>query len=505
MPPMRRRRCPKGDGKSVRRRRWPRRADFGRRLFFGCRIQNDIHVPVGLVVDCLGGTPAEAWTSEESLRPMRDFNAGLDELARLKAQGGAEYGNYIMPWYDAYDLGVKGKGWSAVDLDDSGWKTVGLPGGFAELDVPNTPAVCWFRREISLPDPLPPGEAHLLLGVVERMDTAYINGKWIGASAWVENPRNYAVPGGVLKPGKNQVAIRVFKTKPDGGFKSPAEGLCLTLGNGTKIPLAGEWKGTVSVDARPPHPMPLGFENWPVMPSVLYQGMLQPVAPFAITGAIWYQGEANADRAAQYRRLLPVMIGDWRHLFGQGDFPFYIVSLPAFMAHRETPGTDAWAEMREAQALVARTAKNAALAVTIDTGEADNIHPQEKKPVGERLALCALAHQYGEKVECQGPVFHSLEKLPGALKVNFDHAKGLMAKGGKPGEFSVAGQDRQWHWAEARIEGHSVRVSSSEVPEPVAVRYAWQSNPQATLYNGDGLPAEPFRSDDWPGVTDRHH
>jgi sialate O-acetylesterase len=249
--------------------------------------------------------------------------------------------------------------------------------------------------------------------------------------------------------------------------------------------------------------MPLSFENWPTMPSVLYLGMIDPVAPLAISGAIWYQGAANADRAYQYRSLLPAMIGDWRKLFGQGDFPFYIVSLPAFMHHRNEPGDDAWAEMREAQAMTARSVRHSGLAVTIDTGDPDNIHPKDKKIVGERLAFCALAEYYGEKIPYQGPTYKSMKHLPGALELRFDHTDdGLVAKGGKPEEFSVAGKDHKWHWADARIEGDSIVVSALEVPEPVAARYAWQSNPEATLYNGAGLPAVPFRTDDWPGVTE---
>jgi sialate O-acetylesterase len=463
--------------------------------FFARRIQEDIQVPVGLVEDCLGGTPAEAWASPETLRRLKDFDAPLAEMDRLKARGGPEYGNYIMSWYDDYDRGLK-ENWPAADFDDSSWKTVQIPGGFRELGVPETPAVCWFRKEVLLPNPLPPGRTTISLGIVERMDTTYVNGQSVGASAWVENPRRYVLKNGILKPGTNVIALRVFKTKPDGGFRSSPDALHLTLGDGKNIPLAGEWRGALSVDARPPHPLPMGFENWPVMPAVLYQGMLEPVAPLAISGAIWYQGEANADRPRQYEKLLPAMIGDWRKLFGQGDFPFYIVSLPAFQHHQnQPPETGGWAELREAQAMVARTVKNSALAVTIDTGDPDNIHPADKKIVGERLAFCALAQHYGEKIPYQGPTFKSVEHLPGALKLHFDHTDGgLVVKGGALGEFSIAGTDGQWHWADAEIEGGAVIVSSPAVPEPAAVRYAWQSYPAATLYNGAGLPAVPFQS-----------
>jgi sialate O-acetylesterase len=472
--------------------------------YFARKVQQEIHIPIGLVVDALGGTPAEAWTSAAALRPLKDFDVPLAELEKLAAAGAPEYGNYVMHWYDQYDIGLKGN-WAAPDLDDSAWTSVEVPGGFSELGVPDTPAVVWFRKDIVLPDPLPVGRASLLLGSVERMDTAYINGTEVGASAWVENPRVYLIRDGVLKPGKNVLAIRVFKTKPQGGFLAKSDELRFTLGDKTSILLAGEWKGRLSVDARPPHPMPISFENWPVIPSVLYEGMLAPVAPLSITGALWYQGEQNSDRGFQYRRLLPVMIADWRNLFGQGDFPFYIVSLPAFQHRSATPVDDTWAETRESQALAVASVRNACLAVTIDTGDPDNIHPQEKRPVGERLALCALAKQYGKNVAYSGPTLASVERLPGSIRLRFANTDGgLVSKGVKLGEFVIAGEDRKWCWADAHIEGNTVVVSSPSVPDPKEVRYAWQSNPAATLFNGVGLPAVPFRTDTWPGVTEGH-
>ena len=471
--------------------------------FFGQRIQKETNVPIGLIQDCVGGSPAEAWTSTAGLHQLKGFEPQLAEIQRLKRKGGTAYGNFIMHWYDDFDIGLKGKGWAAIEFDDSAWNNVQIPGGFRELGVADSPSVCWFRKTILLPDPLPPGRATIYLGVIEKMDTAYINGNWVGASAWVENPRVYQVKEDILKPGKNLVTVRVFKTKPQGGFATNTEGLRLALGDGTVVPLAGEWKGAVSVDARPPHPLPLGFENWPTMPSVLFQGMIEPVAPLAITGAIWYQGEANAERAYQYRTLLPAMIADWRRLFGQGDFPFYIVSLPAFMRHNDKPVEDAWAELREAQFRTARDVPNSGLAITIDTGEADNIHPSDKKLVGERLALVALAKHYRKAIPYQGPTLKSVEHLPGGLRLRFDHVDGgLVVKGGKPEEFSIAGKDHKWHWAEARIDGDAIVLSSPMVSEPEAARYAWQSFPKATLYNGAGLPAVPFRTDNWPGITE---
>jgi sialate O-acetylesterase len=471
--------------------------------FFARRLENELHVPIGLIQDAVGGTPVETWMNPDTLSQMKDFKTAMAEVARLRNRGGREYGNYIMHWYDEYDAGGKGNTWAAPTLDDTAWKPVRIPGGFRELEVADAPAVCWFRKVLALPDPLPPGPARIYLGVIEKMDTTYLNGRWIGASSWVENPRVYAIPDGTLRPGQNVLTVRVFKLKPDGGFESPAETLRLVLGDGTVIPLAGAWKGAVSVDCRPPHEMPLGFENYPTIPSVLYRGMIAPLAPLAMTGVLWYQGEANASRAFQYRTLLPAMIDDWRRLFDQGELPFYVVSLPAYMHRRDVPGDDPWAELREAQALTARQVRHVGLAVTIDTGDPDNIHPQDKQVVGERLALCALSGTYGRDICCEGPVFASAERLPGALKLHFNHADGgLVARGGKAEEFAVAGPDRKWHWAEARVDGDSVVVSSAQVPQPVAARYAWQANPAATLFNGAGLPAAPFRTDDWPGITE---
>ncbi|HEY1661781.1 MAG TPA: sialate O-acetylesterase [Verrucomicrobiae bacterium] len=468
--------------------------------FFGKRLQDRLHVPIGLVEDCWGGTPAESWMAPTSLRKLKSFDAPLDEIDRLAAKGGPEYGSFLMHWLDEYDIG--NNLWGATNFDDSSWKTVTIPGGFSDLGVGDVPAICWFRKEITLPNPLPPGKATLRLGPIEKMDTTYINGQWVGASSWVENPRAYGINDGVLQPGKNLIAIRVFKSLPTGGFIGKPDDLKIVLGDNTEVPLAGGWKAALSCDARPPHPMPLTLENYPTMPEVLYLGMIDPVAPLAIRGAIWYQGEANFQRAWQYRTLLPNMIGDWRKAFGQGDFPFYIVSLPQFMAHRDQPGDDAWAELREAQAFTASTVKNSALIVTVDTGDANNIHPTDKKTVGDRLAYSALATEYGKKIPDTGPAYKSFKQIPGALKIRFTHADGgLVVKGDKLGEFSIAGADHQWHWANAKIDGDSVIVSSPDVSAPVAVRYAWQANPEATLFNGAGFPAAPFRTDDWPLST----
>lgn len=466
--------------------------------YFARRLQADVQVPIGLIQDAVGGSPVEAWISAESLMRVGEFTPQLAGIRELSTRAGPQYGSFLMHWLDDYDIGGRGETWAKPDLDETGWTPAEVPNGFAGLSVSDAPVVCWFRRELIVPEVLPEGPIKIYLGEIEKMDTTYVNGRWIGASSWVENPRIYTVPAGTLKPGKNVIAVRVFRTKTNGGFRSSADTLRIQFADGASIPLAGRWQARVSVDARPPHPWPLDRENYSTMPTTLANGMLAPLGSLAITGALWYQGEANASRATQYRKLLPAMIRDWRTRFNQGDFPFYIVSLPAFMARRSETTGDDWSALRAAQAHTVATVPNTALVVTIDTGEADNIHPKDKKTVGDRLALRALAQHYHVPVVDSGPTFAAMEKLPGKLRLHFSNlAGGLVVRGEKLGEFSIAGADGKWRWAQAAIDGDdAVVVSSPEVPTPVAARYAWQGNPLATLFNKAGLPAAPFSTED---------
>ena len=245
-------------------------------------------------------------------------------------------------------------------------------------------------------------------------------------------------------------------------------------------------------------------DNNPNVVTVLYDGMIAPLIPYGIKGAIWYQGESNAGRAYQYRTLLPTMIRDWRTRWGEGDFPFFIVQLANFQKSSNVPADDAWAELREAQSMTARNLPNTGIAVTTDIGDAADIHPKNKQDVGKRLALSAEAIAYGQKVEYSGPAYKSMKAIDhgGAIRLSFDHVGGgLVAKNDALTGFAIAGEDKKFVWAEAKIVGNSVVVSSVQVPHPVAVRYAWHTNPENSLYNKAGLPASSFRTDDWPGIT----
>ena len=249
----------------------------------------------------------------------------------------------------------------------------------------------------------------------------------------------------------------------------------------------------------------------PHRPAVLYNGMIAPLVPYAIRGVIWYQGESNASRAYQYRTIFPTMIRSWRRAWGQGELPFYFVQLANFMERKEEPGDSAWAELREAQLMTLRELPNTGMAVITDIGEAHDIHPRNKQDVGKRLARWTLAKDYGKDVVHSGPLFQRAEFKDGEVVLRFDHVGGgLVAKGDALTDeeqrelrgFAIAGADKQFQWADAKIEGDTVIVSHPDIENPKAVRYNWADNPAGNLYNEAGLPASPFRTDDWEGVTE---
>jgi sialate O-acetylesterase len=340
------------------------------------------------------------------------------------------------------------------------------------------------------------------------MDRVWFNGTEVGrferTAGWTK-PREYPVPGRLVREGRNVITVRVYDIGNNGGICGSAADMWLRINDNEQIKpvsLAGKWLCKLGLDLRTitPRPQPLDFsESNKRMPTGLYNGMIYPLAPFAIKGVVWYQGESNAGRAGQYQQLLTAMIDNWRELWKEGDFPFGIVQLPNFMQRRENPSQSSWAELREAQFKTAMLVKNCGLAVTIDIGEADYIHPRDKQDVGKRLALWALARVYGRKIEYSGPLFKTMQIKENRVILNFFHDEsGLTTRDNKPlTGFAVAGADSVFHWAKGKIEDKKVIVWSDEVPEPRAVRYAWADNPDCNLYNKAGLPAAPFRTDNW--------
>jgi sialate O-acetylesterase len=357
-------------------------------------------------------------------------------------------------------------------------------------------------------------ELVLALGVIDDLDTTYFNGKQVGATGMdVENfwatERKYKVPADIVKAGEVVIAVRVVDRWYDAGFMSEANAMTLrTVDDKQTVALAGKWLYKVGPNRTQPDPYPrrprepLG-PNSPRLPSVLYNGMINPLVPFGMKGAIWYQGESNASRAYEYRTLFPTMIKSWREAWGQGDFPFLFVQLANFMAVQEEPAQEStWAELREAQSMTL-SLPNTGMASAIDIGQADNIHPRNKQDVGKRLMLAALKVAYNKELVYTGPTYKGMEVEDGQIVLTFAGVgSGMMPSAGEELKgFAIAGVDREFVWADAVIEGNKIVVSSDEVAEPVAVRYGWANNPIGNLYNKEGLPANPFRTDDWPGVT----
>jgi sialate O-acetylesterase len=491
--------------------------------FFGRDLCEHLGVPIGLIDSSWGGTPAEAWTRREVLEADEDFAPMLQRHAEALANyplQAEEYEKKLREWENSRYFADPGQSeeeqaWAAPGLDASGWDTLELPVLWEKAGL-NVDGVVWFRRTVTIPQAWDGKDLELHLGGIDDADVTYFNGREVGRTGmdvpehWM-TPRMYSVPGTLVEAGPAVIAVRVFDQWLDGGFRAAPDGFRLALaGDGrpdASLPLAGEWSYRLGAHReqpteQTPRPAEPRGPDHPYSPSGLYNGMIAPLIPYGIKGAIWYQGESNAWQGYLYRELFADMIHNWRVDWDQGAFPFLFVQLANFMAQQEQPAEDsAWAELREAQLLALKLPRTG-MAVITDIGEADDIHPRNKQDVGARLALAARRVAYGEDLVYSGPVFDSMQVRGSEARLDFKHVGGgLVARGGPLRGFAVAGPDRRFVWANARIRGRRVIVSSDEVDEPVAVRYNWANNPIGNLYNAEGLPASPFRTDIWPGVT----
>ena len=472
--------------------------------FFGREISEKQNVPVGLIHTSWGGTNVESWISGKVLQEMPDFSNVVEEVRAIpdKTAMKAEYLKTLEAWNNRVDEGfADGKPVRAeVSLDDSNWAKMKFPGMVEEQGLNGFDGLIWLRRTVDIPASWAGKKVQLILGTIDDNDITYWNGQEVGRTTGYTIQRNYTVPGKLVKAGQLSLAIRIVDT--GGGCGMPND-LYLRSANGEQISLAGEWKYQVAADARKEGMPPKDMSENPNLPTSLYNAMIHPLVPYGIRGAIWYQGENNASRAYQYRELFPLVIENWRKDWGK-DFPFYFVQLANFKPVSPEPVDSDWAELREAQTRTLSVA-NTGMAVIIDKGEANDIHPKDKQAVGHRLALIARAKTYGEQIPYSGPMYHSYEVDGDKIILSFDHTEGGLKSGdGKALQgFSIAGRDHKFHWAKAEIQGDKIVVSSPEVLYPVAVRYAWADNPVCNLYNGAGLPASPFRTDDWKGVTQK--
>jgi len=502
--------------------------------YFGKTLQHALNEPVGLLNASWGGSALEAWMDAASMDKDPALKETKDRMLKditTYPQRMQEYETAFAAWARKYGretpAPTKTEDWAGEKIDETEWEKIALPATFAKARLPDA-GVVWVRKTITLP-PLT-GEAPVLeLGQIGQFDEIYCNGRKVAettvATGGCNDPRAHRVPPNFLKEGENVIAIRVEAPLGQGGFLSERSPFRL----GT-VALAGKWLAKVesempaaSDEARRDFPTPpprLEAANWRA--TCLYNGMIHPMIPYGIAGVIWYQGETNIPRAAQYATAFPLLIEGWRKSWP--GVPFFFCQLPNCRAKTPKPGESQWAELREAQTKAA-TLPDTAEAVLIDLGEAEDIHPRNKKDVGERLARIALAKTYGRDEAWAGPVYQSSRAEGNAIRVAFTNVGGGLEARKLPAEyvasslknknlpqalprpgselqgFAICGKDRAWVWADARIDGATVVVSAPEVPEPVAVRYAWADNPTANLYNQAGLPAGPFRTDDFPLTT----
>ncbi|WP_374163746.1 sialate O-acetylesterase [Arcticibacter sp. MXS-1] len=464
--------------------------------FFARKLYLKYHVPIGLINASVGGTPIEAWMSEEGLAPFPralstlERNRDTVRIARIRRTADS-----LRASRRSRDLGLMASPkWFEEAYVPKGWQNINVPGYWEDQGVKDLDGVVWYRKEIDVPASMTGIQARVFLGRIVDADFLYVNGELAGNTTYQYPQRRYMLKAGMLRPGKNTLVVRVINQIGKGGFV-PDKPYYIEAA-GQKIDLKGDWQYKVGeAYTRPVLEGGISLQN---QPAALYNAMVAPFAGYAIRGVLWYQGESNAGNPAEYKKLLPALIADWRSKWQQPGLPFIYVQLPNYMDAAYVPGPSNWAEMREASLQTLAT-PGTAMAVTIDLGEWNDIHPDNKKDVGERLALAAQKLVYGEKnLVASGPLFQSARVEKDRIIVSFSSTgSGLKTSDGEePARFEIAGSDRKFVWARARIEGNTVVVWSEDIPQPAFVRYAWADNPfGANLCNKEGLPASPFRTD----------
>ena len=517
-------------------------------FYFGRDIAKELNRPVGLVFAAVGGTPIEAWTSDEAISTQPDLKASADAKREAWLSGyPKELDNYLTKlrdWqarYHRLDQPVENLA-DFISGDTSDWKEVKLPGKFADQGLPGSGSV-WLRTTVDVPFESKPDSYRALdIALPSGAYEVYWNGKKLGGvpdeKAIVAfggaMRRHVLAPEAVLK-GKNEVAVRMFHPAGNLSVGGGADRLALVYRDGIKegkVPLAGTWKVKIERELPPldetakkevpPIPGPPPNPAW--VASSLFNGYINTMAGYGIAGFLWYQGENNAERAYQYRFALPLLIQDWRKHWGNGDLPFYFAQLPNFGSRPGQPSDSKWAELRESQTFALKL-PHTGMAVLIDAGEMRDIHPRDKRIVGDRLAAAVLAGTYGFKTPGGGPVFDKMSIEGDSLRLQFRNIKGGLVASPLPETvvektlplttaplvrfspkselegFAICAADRKWHWADAKIDGNSVVLRSPDVTAPVAARYAWADTSICNLADQAGFPAAPFRTDDFPLST----
>lgn len=454
--------------------------------FFAKSLYEKYHVPIGIIKSCVGGSPAEAWLSENVLKQFPSYweiaqkfkdNNFIDSIKKAD-------NNVNNNWYDnIYKNHIslhENKKWFEKDYDASAWQNLTVPGLWEDQGLKKTNGIVWIRKETVIPKSMIDKPTTLFLGCIVDRDSVYVNGQFVGTTGYQYPPRKYNIPSGILKAGKNNIIIRVINYSSLGGFvlNKPYQ---LTTSE-TVIDLKAKWQyklGTASVPIA-------ATTTLHYQPASLYNVMIAPFLNYAIKGVIWYKGESNAGRAKEYKTLFPAVINNWRSNFKQGDFPFLHVQLANFMAVQTQPSESNWAELREAQ-LQTLSVSNTGMAVITDIGEWNDIHPLNKEDVGKRLALAAEKIAYEEKkIVYSAPIYQSTKTEGNKIIISFKNiGGGLVTKGSDTlKHFAIAGLDKKFVWANAKIVGNTVVVWKNAITNPIAVRYAWADNPQsANLYN----------------------
>lgn len=471
--------------------------------FYARALWKELNVPIG-VIDCTwGGTPAEAWTNHETLRQVMGFREEMDKLERLgfdpnrMEQAYSEERAHWQSLFTEKDKGMEnGKlCWTAPSLSEEDWQTISLPGYWEGKGLKDFDGIIWFRRSLEIPAEWAGKPLTLRLGMIDDEDITYFNGVEIARGAGYMTPRTYTIPAKLVKAGKAVLAVRVSDFGGEGGIHGKAEELYVEA-DGKRISLAGDWKYRIGLSLKGFPPAPVSPIQSSSYPTVLFNAMVKPWTAFPIKGVIWYQGEANVGRSEQYGDLFPALITDWRRQW-RSNFPFYFVQLANFMESKKIQPNSEWVALREAQTKALKL-DQVGMAVTIDIGLADDIHPKNKQEVGRRLALLALAGSYGKNVSSSAPVFQNYIIKGDKMELDFGQKQdGFKIKDTTLKGFTIAGPDRVFYSAEAMVQNGKIIVSSPKVSVPLAARYGWADNPDCNLYGENGLPVAPFRTDCW--------
>ena len=469
--------------------------------YFARKIHKEQNIPIGIIQSTWGGTPVESWTSRDMLlsSPITK-NATLANDTLTVQHFANDSLNMTRFWDIVYQpQNNADKTIPLPDYNDAAWPSVEMPRLVKDFGIGNYEGMMWMRKKITLPASFGGKDLVLNIGHPEMNYSLYFNGAEICKTIWNNNPKqSYTIPASIVKNGENTISLRIAMLWGGGGLNPPADNIYITDGN-AKVTLAGSWLYSKNIEPSMPK-----IRNYHYYPSVLFNAMINPVIPYGIKGFIWYQGEANDGDAYNYRKLFPMMINDWRQRWQQGGLPFLYVQLANFKKAKDLPSESEWAELREAQTMTL-SLPNTAMACIIDIGDADDIHPINKQEVGRRLALHASKLVYKQNTIASGPLYKSFKKEGNQIRISFTNTgTGLSTNNGKEIKgFAIAGKDKKFYWATAVIKGNEVVVYCDKVTEPEAVRYAWADNPDCNLVNSAGLPAIPFRTDTWKGITQK--